>query len=65
MESQPQNPEFRINPGNFHPWLKDIIIFNIKNSRLGHDLPTSVNDRYYSSFFPLRFHLVLEQIIVE
>ena len=19
MESQPQNPEFRINPGNFHP----------------------------------------------
>ena len=21
MESQPQNPEFRINPENFHPWL--------------------------------------------
>ena len=20
MESQPQNPEFRNNPGNFHPW---------------------------------------------
>ena len=20
MESQPQNPEFRINPENFHPW---------------------------------------------
>ena len=22
MESQPQNPEFRNNPENFHPWLK-------------------------------------------
>ena len=21
MESQPQNPEFRINPEKFHPWL--------------------------------------------
>ena len=21
MGSQPQNPEFRNNPGNFHPWL--------------------------------------------
>ena len=21
MESQPQNPEFRINPENFHPWM--------------------------------------------
>ena len=20
MEIQPQNPEFRINPDNFHPW---------------------------------------------
>ena len=20
MESKPQNPEFRINPENFHPW---------------------------------------------
>ena len=23
MESQPQNPEFRINPGNFHPCRDD------------------------------------------
>ena len=22
MESQSQNPEFRNNPENFHPWLK-------------------------------------------
>ena len=21
MESQPQNPEFRNNPENFHPWM--------------------------------------------
>ena len=21
MESRPQNPEFRINPENFHPWI--------------------------------------------
>ena len=24
MESQPQNPEFRDNPENFHPWLCDL-----------------------------------------
>ena len=23
MESQPQNPEFRDNPENFHPWIND------------------------------------------
>ena len=23
MESQPQNPEFRINPENFHPCLQE------------------------------------------
>ena len=32
MESQPQNPEFRINPENFHPWqyiakLMKLLIF--------------------------------------
>ena len=25
MESQPQNPEFRINPENFHPRLYDMM----------------------------------------
>ena len=24
MESQPQNPEFRNNPENFHPWISDL-----------------------------------------
>ena len=37
MESQPQNPEFRINPENFHPctiwtfniqWLTSYLVFN-------------------------------------
>ena len=28
MESQPQNPEFRINPENLHPWAQiQIIVF--------------------------------------
>ena len=22
MENQPQNPDFRINPVNFHPWIE-------------------------------------------
>ena len=33
MESQPQNPEFRINPENFHPckhWLsQDICLYQV------------------------------------
>ena len=28
MESQPQNPEFRINPENFHPCISWIFLFN-------------------------------------
>ena len=34
MESQPQNPEFRINPENFHPWSYNSVIrleFHFKN----------------------------------
>ena len=27
MESQPQNPEFRINPENFHPWYNHLCNF--------------------------------------
>ena len=26
MESQPQNPEFKINPESFHPWDCDIFL---------------------------------------
>ena len=26
MESQPQNPEFRINPESFHPWLPQMFV---------------------------------------
>ena len=25
MESQPQNPEFRINPKNFHPCVSELV----------------------------------------
>ena len=26
MESQPKNPEIRINPENFHPYTKDLLV---------------------------------------
>ena len=29
MESQPQNPEFRINPENFHPWGQEAYILAV------------------------------------
>ena len=60
MESQPQHPEFRINPenlcseycklGNFSEsfiFVKSVksCIWVVKNSQLGHDLPISVDDR--------------------
>ena len=31
MESQPQNPEFRINPENFHPCAKAAFFHNLTN----------------------------------
>ena len=35
MESQPQNPEFRINPENFHPclFLKNNLKAGVHNKR--------------------------------
>ena len=32
MESQPQNPEFRINPENFHPCQLDVLKKSFKDS---------------------------------
>ena len=29
MESQPQNPEFRINPENFHPCIQKTVVLYI------------------------------------
>ena len=29
MESQPQNPEFRINPENFHPCIVSLLLYHI------------------------------------
>ena len=36
MESQPQNPEFRINPENFHPWDSEekVLVLQLSNSYL-------------------------------
>ena len=31
MESQPQNPEFRINPENFHPCGLHYSVINVRN----------------------------------
>ena len=36
MESQPQNPEFRINPENFHPWKYHkckIVLMTLKHAK--------------------------------
>ena len=41
MESQPQNPEFRNNPENFHPCIMENIpvkLFKIWNSGSGEDI---------------------------
>ena len=34
MESQPQNPEFRINPENFHPCIIDMGRFSMIHHQL-------------------------------
>ena len=37
MESQPQNPEFRKNPENFHPWpCPTTMAFAIGQNRISH-----------------------------
>ena len=35
MESQPQNPEFRNNPENFHPCLKYRLEFRVSDVSFG------------------------------
>ena len=32
MESQPQNPEFRNNPENFHPCMQDLTVIVISTA---------------------------------
>ena len=32
MESQPQNPEFRNNPENFHPWVIKLFSYSTQLS---------------------------------
>ena len=38
MESQPQNPEFRINPENFHPWIRDYLFAFFSKIYLGQQI---------------------------
>ena len=57
MESQPQNPEFRMNPENFHPWeyyrLQQLVPndhCSLSHHSLfvdGHGKPAKRHGRYY------------------
>ena len=40
MESQPQNPEFRINPENFHPCLSAMVFTLIVRANILKFLPS-------------------------
>ena len=42
MESQPQSPEFRNNPENFHPWIKNTSILIVAYQALAFNLPLSI-----------------------
>ena len=59
MESQPQNPEFRINPENFHPCNYTMII---KSDQWALMVPDGGTDRwtapklYPSHFFRELYH---------
>ena len=59
MESQPQNPEFRNNPENFHPWVK--ILFNILSLfRKMSVIPDAINVKFhYVSFL----HILINNFI--
>ena len=57
MESQPQNPEFRNNPENFHPCRSSLIwvhsVCNIGDQRkltLKAPIMTAVDDKFYDIF---------------
>ena len=34
LESQPQNPEFRINPESFHPYVQEVELLNYFNLKI-------------------------------
>ena len=48
MESQPQNPEFRINPENFHPWINETRLSKFHNIIWSH-LSYKTRGHVYSS----------------
>ena len=57
MESQPQNPEFRINPENFHPYAYLILLsiacpLPAAHSDECHQLPTYLSPLLLSHMLP-------------
>ena len=45
MESQPQNPEFRNNPDNFHPWVHLCNVSDIICTCKTHTIKEKTNTR--------------------
>ena len=50
MENQPQNPEFRNNPENLHPWIKTYFSVNLvipikKHITTGYDYKKSLQNQ--------------------
>ena len=55
MESQPQNPEFRNNPENFHPWCYDYTGLIRPAENIGNEFHNSVNIAELSYLILLAF----------
>ena len=49
MESQPQNPEFRINPGNFHPCIYVIHLYKLIKQQVKNDKMLSTYQKVLKS----------------
>ena len=54
MESQPQNPEFRINPENFHPCLYGLFFWSVYFSALTPCMPGNFS-QFFVVFFKINF----------
>ena len=64
MESQPQNPEFRINPENFHPCKYVRFEYSVYSDQLP-SLEGSQTGELTKSFFLVVFRFLREQRIVK
>ena len=52
MESQPQIPKFRNNPGNLHPWIKGLVTPSF-TSQLGTNKKKMKNGNFSRQLFSL------------